>query len=76
VLSLFATQCDIAGTLLYEAVGRSLDAGAIGGHEQDFGQWTYRRQPTRSDVARLGATVNRLLGFRGEDAGCRPSRWP
>jgi hypothetical protein len=37
VFSLFATQCDIAGTLLYEAVGRSLDAGAIGGHEQDFG---------------------------------------
>jgi folate-dependent phosphoribosylglycinamide formyltransferase PurN len=61
VFSLFATQCDIAGTLLYEAVDRSLDAGAIGGHEQDFGQRTYRGEPTRSDVARLRSNGHRLL---------------
>ena len=61
VFSLFATQCEIAGVLLYDAVRESLDAGAIGGHEQDFGQRTYRGEPTRGDVARLRSNGHRLL---------------
>ncbi|MFN2507004.1 MAG: methionyl-tRNA formyltransferase [Acidimicrobiales bacterium] len=64
VCSLFARQCDIAGTLLLAAVHESLDAGAIGGTEQDFGQRTYRGEPTRSDVARLRARGHRLLWVR------------
>ena len=66
VFSLFATQCDIAGTLLYDAVRESLDAGAIGGHEQDFGRRTYRGEPTRSDIVRLRSNGHRLL--RATDA--------
>ena len=66
VFALFATQCDIAGTLLYDAVRETLDAGTMGGHEQDFGQRTYRGEPTRSDVGRLRSNGHRLL--RATDA--------
>ena len=61
VFSLFATQCDIASTLLDGAARRSLDTAAIGGAAQDFGQRTYRGEPTRSDVARLRGRGHRLL---------------
>jgi len=61
VLALFATQCDIASTLLDAAVRQCLGSGSIGGTEQDFGQRTYRGEPTRTDVARLRANGHHLL---------------
>lgn len=61
VCSLFATQCDLAATLLDGAVRQCLDADAIGGTEQDFGQRSYRGEPARSDIARLRQDGHRLL---------------
>lgn len=61
VFSLFATQCDLAGALLHGAVRDCLEAGAIGGTEQDFAQRTYRGEPTRSDIRRLRGRGHRLV---------------
>ena len=61
VLSLFLTQCEIAGELLHEAVLRCLDTEAIEGREQDIGARTYRREPTKDDISRLRRRGHRLL---------------
>ncbi|MDQ3980032.1 MAG: hypothetical protein M3314_10840 [Actinomycetota bacterium] len=61
VFSLFATQCEMAGPLLNQAVGQCLDRGEIFGREQDFGRRTYRGEPTKDDVARLRQRGHRLL---------------
>lgn len=61
VCALFARQCDATSTLLDKAVRQCLDAGAVGGSEQDFGRRSYRGEPTRSDIAALRARGHRLL---------------
>jgi methionyl-tRNA formyltransferase len=67
VFTLFATQCDVAGTLLHRAVCQALEARAIDGSAQDLEKRTYRGEPTKSDVARLRNNGHRLL--RPADTG-------
>jgi folate-dependent phosphoribosylglycinamide formyltransferase PurN len=64
VFELFSRQCQVAAHLLHQAVRECLRAGAVEGREQDLAQRSYRREPTRSDIARLRARGHRLLRSR------------
>jgi hypothetical protein len=64
VFQLFSRQCELGGLLLEEAIRQCLDIGHVEGREQDLAQRSYRREPTRRDIAQLRARGHRLLRSR------------